>query len=65
MFFFRWRVIGLEFWVQIGTADEGKCRAVDVMLLAVGVVPGGGFKCSGTTEIRDHNFFYLIAAVAE
>ena len=31
MFFFRWRVIGLELWVQIGTADEGKCHAVDVM----------------------------------
>ena len=23
--FFRWPVISLELWVQIGTADEGKC----------------------------------------
>ena len=48
MFFFRWRVIGLELWVQIGTADEGKCSAVDAMLLMVGVVLGGGCKCSDT-----------------
>ena len=48
MFFVRWRVIGLGLWVQIGTADEGKCLAVDVMLLAVGVVLGGGYKCSDT-----------------
>ena len=47
--FFRWRVIGLELWVQIGTADEGKCHAVDVMLLTVGVVLGGGCKMLGHT----------------
>ena len=41
-------MIGQGFWVQIGTADEGKCRAVDVMLLTVGVVLGGGCKCSDT-----------------
>ena len=49
MFFFRWRVIGLELWVQIGTADEGKCRAVDVMLLMVGVVLGGRMQKLGHT----------------
>ena len=48
MFFIRWRVIGLGLWVQIGTADEGKCHAVDVMLLMVGVVLGGECKCSDT-----------------
>ena len=48
-FFFCWRVIGLELWVQIGTADEGKCRAVDVMLLTVGVVLGGRMQKLGHT----------------
>jgi hypothetical protein len=28
--------------LQIGTADEGKCSAVDAMLLMVGLVLGGG-----------------------
>ena len=42
MFFIRWRVIGLGLWVQIGTVDAGKCHSVDVMLLTVGVVLGGG-----------------------
>ena len=49
VFFFRWRVIGLELWVQIGTADEGKCRAADVMLLTVGVVLGGRMQKLGHT----------------
>ena len=48
MFFFCWRVIGLGVWEQIGTADEGKCHAMDAMLLKVGVVLGGGCKCSDT-----------------
>jgi hypothetical protein len=48
VFFIRWRVIGLGLWVQIGTADEGKCHAMDAMLLMVGVVLGGGCKCSDT-----------------
>ena len=34
--------------MQISTADEGKCHAMDVMLLMVGVVLGGGYKCSDT-----------------
>ena len=38
--FIRWRVIGLGLWVQIGTADEKKCFAVDAALLTVGVVLG-------------------------
>ena len=59
MFFFRWRVVGLGLWVQIGTADEGKCRAVDVMLLTVGVVLGGGCECSDT---RRTPFPLLVAA---
>ena len=32
--FIRWRVIGLGLWVQIGTADEGKCRAVDAVWMS-------------------------------
>jgi hypothetical protein len=41
---FRWRVIGLGLGVQIGTADEGKCHALDAMLLTVGVVLSEGCK---------------------
>ena len=48
MFFIRWQVISLRLWVQIGTADEGKCHAMDAMLLTVGVVLRGGCKCSDT-----------------
>ena len=36
-------------WVQIGTADEGKCHAVDVMLLTVGVMLGGRMQKLGHT----------------
>ena len=46
--FFRWRVIGLGLWVQIGTADGRKCSAVGAMLSVVGVVLGGGCKCLDT-----------------
>ena len=46
--FFCWRVIGLGLWVQIGTADGGKCFAVDAALSTVGVVLGGGCKSSDT-----------------
>ena len=38
MFFICWQVISLGLWVQIGTADEGKCSAADIMH----VVDGGG-----------------------
>ena len=48
VYFFRWRVIGLGLWVQIGTADGRKCFAVDAMLLMEGVVLGGGCKCLDT-----------------
>ena len=48
VFFFRWRVIGLGLWVQIGTADGGKCFAVDAALSTVGVVLGGGCKSLDT-----------------
>ena len=54
MFFFRWQVIGLELWVQISTADEGKCQAVDVMLSTVGLVLGGGCKCWTHTARPSH-----------
>ena len=47
-YFFRWRVIGLGLWVQIGTADGGKCFAVDAALSMVGVVLGGGCKSLDT-----------------
>ena len=40
--------IGLGLWVQIGTADGGKCFAVDAALSTVGVVLGGGCKSSDT-----------------
>ena len=46
--FIRWRVIGLGLWVQIGTADGGKCFAVDAALSTVGVVLGGGCKSLDT-----------------
>ena len=48
VFFFCWRVIGLGLWVQIGTADGGKCFAVDAALSTVGVVLGGGCKSLDT-----------------
>ena len=54
MFFVRWRVVGLELRVQIGRADEGKYHAVDAMLLAVGVVLGGGCKCPDTRRMPSH-----------
>ena len=43
--FFRWRVVDLGLWVQIGTADGGKCFAVDTMLPMVEVVLGGECAC--------------------
>ena len=46
--FFCWRVIGLGLWVQIGTADGGKCFAVDAALSTVGVVLCGGCKSLDT-----------------
>ena len=46
--FIRLRVIGLGLWVQIGTADGGKCFAVDAALSTVGVVLGGGCKSLDT-----------------
>ena len=48
VFFFRWRVIGLGLWVQIGTADGRKCFAVGAALSMVGVVLGGGCKSLDT-----------------
>ena len=57
--FFRWRVIGLGLWVQIGTADGGKCLALDAALSMVGVVLGGGCKRSDT---RRTPFPLLVAA---
>ena len=58
MFFFRWRVIGLELWVQIGTADEGKCYAVDAVLSMVGVLLDGGMRRLGHTP---HTFPLIVA----
>ena len=46
--FFCWRVIGLGLWVQIGTADGGKCFAVGAALSMVGVVLSGGCKSLDT-----------------
>ena len=59
MFFIRWQVISLGLWVQIGTADEGKCHAMDAMLLMVGVVLRGGCKCS---DIHRMPFPLFVAA---
>ena len=46
--YFRGRVIGLELWVQIGTADGRECFVVDAVLSMVGVVLSGGCKRSAT-----------------
>ena len=57
-YFFRWQVIGLGLWVQIGTADGGKCCAVDAMMSTVGVVLGGGMRQLGHTP---HTFPLIVA----
>ena len=46
--FIRWRVIGLGLWVQIGTADGGKCFAVDAALSMVGGARWGMQKLGHT-----------------
>ena len=57
-FFFRWRVIGLGLWMQIGTADEGKCYVVDAMTSMVGVMLDRGMRRLGHTP---HTFPLLVA----